>query len=156
MQVFYLQQNHARITWPRGTRCQNFCFMGMKQHILLLIKIFQLKANFLFSLFLLSLFHFVHLLGGWLLMHIISLGRGLTIWSMIIATMVTLNQLLGNVIATTINQTIHFIRWSSLLIFSFADTRSWPERWWRPGAPSSFLFVNGNYSSLYRGGAINF
>lgn len=94
------------------------------------------------------------------LMNIALFGRGLTIWSMIIATMVTLSQPLGNAIVTIINQSVHFFfqfghlwefeGWISLLnIFSFSDIRSWLERWWRPGDPSSSLFVNGIANPTY-------
>ena len=96
VQVFYLQQNHAWLSWPRGARRQNFCCLGMNNRKFLLLSL--IKSNFLSILLFI-----IHLLGERLLMHIVF-GRGLTIWSMIIATMVTLSQLLGNLISTNINQ----------------------------------------------------
>lgn len=65
-----------------------------------------IKSNFLLFFFFFPFLFIIHLPGERSLMYIDLLGRGLTIWSMIIATMVTLSQLLGNVISTNINQSV--------------------------------------------------
>ena len=115
LQVFYLQQNHARFPWPWGTRRQNFCFMGNNRKFSLLSLI---KSNFLLFFFFVPFLFIIHLPGERLLMYIDLLGRGLTIWSMIIATMVTLSQLLGNVISTNINQSVtSFLSWSYVVVW---------------------------------------
>lgn len=48
VQVFYLQQNHARLSWPWGARRQNFCCMGMDNRKFSLLSL--IKSNFLFIL----------------------------------------------------------------------------------------------------------